>query len=575
VPDPLDTNSLLNNILFTLYDDGKGNLWIPSWGGLDKLDKKTGTFTHYTHDPDDPNSISSNKTIEVYEDTSGRLWVTTYGGGLNLFNPKQETFTHYTEENGFPTNEINSILEDDAGNLWLGTGAGIVEFNPDDGTVKQYTTSDGLQGDLFFEGARLKTRDGTMWFSGMGGVNSFHPDQITTNPTIPPVYVVSFKQGGEEMDLGKAPERVKEITLDWHKNFFEFELVALNYTHAEKNQFAYILEGFDKEWYQAGTQRFGRYSGLPGGEYTLRIKGSNNDGVWNEEGTSIKVKVIPPSWATWWFRGTAIMILIVAVLGIYAWRVRAIDAQKRQFQVLVAERTRDLETAQAELLRKERLATLGQVAATVSHEIRNPLATIQISATVVDHKIRGKGLDDVEPVLDRIQRNVTRCDNIIGELLDYARTSEPNLKRVRFDDWLNQVLDEQNLPGGITLSRDLASGVDVSLDPERFRRLIINLVDNAWQAMLELPETSDRARVLSVKSSVVADRLKVVISDTGPGISPDVRPRIFEPLYSTKNFGVGLGLSVVEEIVKQHGGEIEISSEAGKGTQVAVRLPLS
>jgi signal transduction histidine kinase len=235
----------------------------------------------------------------------------------------------------------------------------------------------------------------------------------------------------------------------------------------------------------------------------------------------------------------------------------------------------NLKATQAELLRQERLATLGKLTATVSHEIRNPLATIRASAFAVDRKIRGKNLD-VERALDRIERNITRCDNIIAELLDYTRAHDLNLQPIVFDAWLKQVLDEQTLHEDITLAVDLAAGIEVPLDPERFQRVMTNLTDNACQAMLEINEPGDNAPlILSIQSEPVDRQLKITISDTGPGISPDVLPHILEPLYSTKGFGVGLGLSVVQDIVKQHQGKLEINSEIGVGTQVVIWLPLS
>jgi signal transduction histidine kinase len=239
----------------------------------------------------------------------------------------------------------------------------------------------------------------------------------------------------------------------------------------------------------------------------------------------------------------------------------------------VIERTTELKAVQDELLRQERLATLGKLAATISHEIRNPLATIRTSAFAITCKVRDKGLG-VERTLERLERSITRCDNIIAELLDYTRMPDLKLEPVLFDPWLKQLLTELTVPDGFTLSQDLASGVEISLDPERFRRVIINLFDNACQAMLERDQSTERPSVLSIQSAVIDQQLKISIADTGPGIPPDILPHIFDPLYSTKSFGVGLGLSVVREIMKQHNGQIEISSEVGKGTQTTLWLPL-
>ncbi|MBN1993102.1 MAG: PAS domain S-box protein [Anaerolineae bacterium] len=233
----------------------------------------------------------------------------------------------------------------------------------------------------------------------------------------------------------------------------------------------------------------------------------------------------------------------------------------------------DLQATQAELLRQERLATLGKLTATVSHEIRNPLATIRASAFSLDRQTRDRGLG-VERALDRIERNVSRCDNIITELLDYTRLGELDSRLVFFDDWLNQMLAEQIIPADITLSVNLAAGVEVWLDPERFRRVIVNLVDNACQALQEESKPNQLEKIVRVQTEVVAEQIKLSIIDTGPGIPPEMMPHIFEPLYSTKGFGVGLGLPVVQGIVKQHGGKIELNSEMGRGTQVVIWLPL-
>jgi PAS domain S-box-containing protein len=297
--DPANANSLSSNRVSQIHQDSDGVLWITSFhtgsAGFERFDKRTETFTHYAHHPDDDDSLSSNTVQSILEDSSGTLWFCT-DNGFNRFDRKTETFTRYTTKNGLPDNTIYGMLEDNARCLWMGTNGGLVRFDPETETFKVYGKSDGLQGDVFFESAYARTRDGEMWFGGLNGVNRFRPEEITDNPHVPPIVLTSIKQGGEEVNFGKDSTRLTEIELDWQQNYFEFEFAALDYTRPEKNQYAYMLEGFDTDWYYAGTRRFGRYSNLPSGQYTLRIKGSNNDGVWNEQGLSIKVTVIPPFW---------------------------------------------------------------------------------------------------------------------------------------------------------------------------------------------------------------------------------------------------------------------------------------
>ncbi|MCP4657212.1 MAG: PAS domain S-box protein [bacterium] len=242
---------------------------------------------------------------------------------------------------------------------------------------------------------------------------------------------------------------------------------------------------------------------------------------------------------------------------------------REHLEVLVEERTRQLEAAQGELLRKERLAVLGQLTASVAHEIRNPLGTIRSSMFVIDRTLRGKDLG-IKEDLERARRNVIRCDTIIEELLDYVRDKTLNLTPTALDDYIGRVLDEQAIPDGIELLRRLASKSSIPLDPERFRRCVINVVTNACHAM-----TSERGSggQLTVETARSADRVEIRIADTGVGISADDLARVFEPLYSTKSFGVGLGLPIVKQVMEQHDGGVEIASRPGEGTAVTLWLP--
>jgi PAS domain S-box-containing protein len=242
----------------------------------------------------------------------------------------------------------------------------------------------------------------------------------------------------------------------------------------------------------------------------------------------------------------------------------------------VEERTAELRLVQGELLRKERLSTLGQFTATVAHELRNPLSAIRNTAFSIAETATARGLKLDRP-LARLERSIARCDRLIAELLEYTRVRE--LKRVLLplDEWLGEVLDEQKLPEGITLKRNFAApGRHANLDPDRLRRVVINLVDNASQALAEVPViVGNCERVVTVSTREADGLLQIYFDDTGPGIASDVLPKVFDPLFSTRSFGTGLGLPTVRQIVEQHGGTIDIASEFGHGTRVLVTLPLA
>ena len=241
----------------------------------------------------------------------------------------------------------------------------------------------------------------------------------------------------------------------------------------------------------------------------------------------------------------------------------------------VEERTAELQEAQQELLANERLAALGQLTATVSHELRNPLGAIRTAVYLISTITQGKGLG-VEEALQRAERSITRCDSIINELLDFTRQTPLALENTNFDAWLESVIEEQKIPDVVTVHKVLdTDGKLLEFDQERLRRVVINVVSNACEAMAEHGE-SEHGRssyLLSVSTQVTEEKLEVVFRDNGPGIEPDKLEKIFEPLFSTKSFGVGLGLPIVRQIMEQHGGGIDITSDLGQGTTVSLWLP--
>jgi signal transduction histidine kinase len=246
-------------------------------------------------------------------------------------------------------------------------------------------------------------------------------------------------------------------------------------------------------------------------------------------------------------------------------RANRIEAEK-----IESERARLL--AETELLKSERLSVLGQLTATVAHELRNPLSAIRNTLFTVKELATNAGVKLDRPIA-RMERSIERCDRIISDLLEYTRNRELNRTDLRIDRWLADMLAEQTIRAPIELSTELrAPGAVVPADADRFRRVVINLVENAAQALAETPP--DREKRVTVRTAVADGELVLTVEDTGPGIPPENLSRIFEPLFSTKSFGTGLGLPTVKQIVNQHDGIIAVDSEVGRGTCVTVRLPL-
>ena len=349
--DPGDPNSLSYNYIYSLFEDRSGRLWIGTdGGGLNYFDREKNVFVAYKHDPEDPTSISNNHIYSVHEDAEGILWMGTRGGGLNRFDREKQQFSHYTVKDGLPNATIYAVLADDDGNLWLSTNNGLSKFNLQQETFKNYDISDGLQNNEFNGGAYYKGKDGKLYFGGIEGFNEFLPAEIQDNPIVPPVVITDFKIANKSVPIGgKIEERLilsksitetEVITLSHKDEVFSFEFAALNYVSPEKNQYAYMLEGMDENWIELGTRRFVPYNRLPPGEYVFRVKASNSDGVWNEEGTSIFLNVTPPFWQTWWFRIILIVFVLLSVYIIYRIRVRSIEERSRELEENVKKRTK-------------------------------------------------------------------------------------------------------------------------------------------------------------------------------------------------------------------------------------------
>ncbi len=348
--DPNNSNTLSGNKPLAIFEDNKGNIWVgTSESGLNRLDPQTDQFTRYRHDATDNQSLSNDSILSIYQDIKGRVWVGTAGGGLNLYHPATDSFTYYLEKDGLPNGFVYGILEDDLGYLWLSTNFGISRFDPDTETFRNFDAGDGLQSNEFNSSAYAKGKDGEFYFAGINGLNVFHPANITDSGYVPQIALTSLTQDDLPIAIESNVEAAQNLTFEWPQNSFEFEFAALSYNQSNKNRYAYFLEGFDTNWHFIGTKRDGRYTNIPGGNYTLLLKAANSDGVWSEEPTRINITVIPPYWQTTPFRALMGLLAIAAVAGGIRLRTKTIQDRNRQLERVVRERTFALEERNREM----------------------------------------------------------------------------------------------------------------------------------------------------------------------------------------------------------------------------------
>ncbi|MCP4119250.1 MAG: diguanylate cyclase [Desulfobacteraceae bacterium] len=362
-----DPRSLGDDFIKTIMEDRHGNIWVGTWGGgisvlpAGAVNTGKGGFTRYRNRYDDPSSLSHNDVTCLFEDSRGIVWAATYGGGLNRFDPATGRFRSYTEKEGLSNNEVYGILPDGRGCLWVSTNNGINRFDPGTETFECYDARDGLQGDEFNQGACLRGRDGTLYFGGVKGLSAFNPSGLVDNSYIPPVCLTDFKVMHQSVPvtgsgiLTRSILGTETVTLDHGDATFGMTFSALNYRQPDKNRYAYMLQGVDGDWIETGWRmRTAHYTNIDPGTYIFRVKASNDDGRWNENGPSLKVVIRPPWWALWWVRGLAAVLLAGLVFTLYAARVRFFRKQQLYLEGEVASRTWEVRRQKQEILEKNR-----------------------------------------------------------------------------------------------------------------------------------------------------------------------------------------------------------------------------
>lgn len=370
--DDKDTNSISFDAIQTAVIDNQNDaMWIGTWKGLNvqNIYKNTEetvsnpTFIKIFHNKNKRNSLSDNRvTALCLDSTKNIIWAGTYGGGLNrikfdyVSNKLSYKIKHYTEFNGLPSNCIYGIINDDSNNLWISTNNGIIRFDTETENIINYDVNDGLQSNQFFWRSYYKNKQGKIYFGGINGYNTFFPKNIKNNEYIPPVAIINFRIFNKiitsetpNSPLKNHISNTKEIIINYDQSVISFEYVALSYFASHKNSYSYMMENFDKDWQDVGSQRKATYTNLDPGKYIFKVKASNSDGVWNNQGTSLKILILPPFWKTWWFRILVVITIIGSIVLIFMIRLRSINRQKKVLTYQVKQRTHQLQLANGSL----------------------------------------------------------------------------------------------------------------------------------------------------------------------------------------------------------------------------------
>ncbi|GGZ75339.1 two-component regulator propeller domain-containing protein [Algibacter mikhailovii] len=575
--------------------DSKGSIWLGTTEGLFILNKGDNNELHITSLVDKMfkshnNHKSTSHILSLFECSNNFLWIGTRGAGLCRYDRVNDEFKWFSGLNGFKEENIASIIEAADGNLWISGNSGLTKLNIKTNQATNYTANDGLLSDDFNFNASLRDDHGTLYFGNYRGIDYFNPKHLVFNSSMPKLYLTGFKLFNEDVEvnqesspLKKVITETKSLVLDHTQSVFTIEYTGINYTRPEKNQYAYYLEGLEKDWNYVGSQKSATYTNLDYGNYIFKLKAANNDGVWNEAALTLNIKILPP----WWKTNIAVACYIsLFFLGLFLLK-RITQIKIKEKEAIKNER---IQRAQEDTLNEKKI----QFFTNISHEFRTPLTLI---INPLQDILKDGSLSlpyTVKEKLKVVYRNTDRLYRLINELMDFRKLelNKVHIKAEKFNlvEFSKDILSyfkEEAYNRNICLTID-ADVLELSLwaDQSMLEKIIFNLLSNAFKVTpdggaisIDILSNEEPVLLPLVNEDSPNRAIEIRVSDTGPGLEKDQLDKIFERFYQVERVnktyygGTGIGLEVVQSFVTLHKGKIEVESSLGKGTTFKILLP--
>ncbi|MGF7139919.1 two-component regulator propeller domain-containing protein [Roseimarinus sediminis] len=580
-------HGLSNDFTFDVACDSTGNIWVGTAWGLSVLRPGKQYFDSFLYIDGDTSSLSANLIHDVFVDRLNRVWIAT-PKGIDLYLPESNSFKRYST--GFTNRNIVSISDDDENNIWVGTYHGISRLRPQTGEVLNLTKDDGLISNEFVPRSVFNNGKNTLFFGSVDGLTYFDPQKINYNDQPPKVYFTSLKIFNKTFSVHNKSVLKKnlivadEIVLSRKDKVLTIEVSAINFVGAQNNRYAWYLEGFENDWNQAGTKREINYTNLNPGRYTLHVKASNNEGVWNNEGKSIAIIVEPPFWDTLLFKLTAGLFLLLLVLFYIRLRENKLLKEKVLLENKVEERAREIIEQKNKLeIQKQELQKANDLKNSffniLAHDLRSPVSSIVQLTQLI--KENGLNYNDKEfkKINDILSQTAIDTQELLEDLLLWGKSQTNNiqiqLEELNLAHTVSQVVQNfQQVASrkGVTIVPDIPEDLTVNADNNSIRVVLRNLLSNAVK--FSYPDQQ-----VFIRCELRGTNIVVVVRDEGVGMAPAQVKNIFTSKIKHSGIGTsgekgsGLGLSLCYELVKRINGDIWAESSPKKGSTFYVMIP--